>query len=170
MDQTQKLPGLFPRFQDSLAFYISVQHSSHSPPPQKKKIHNLIWNFEKSFYLFLSHLYAVEKLFLGQIFEIEIFMDSHVLRGPESEKYIFTSVCVYYQHNSKNKITVETSNLVFCIVSRTDATWNFSWRSDKNCVQGHTQKIVLRDDGQLSSCRTWACRGIILRGGLSKGS
>ena len=52
----------------------------------------------------------VEKvLLLGQIFEMEIIMDLHVLRSPESENHIFSDwsvckcvcVCVCYKPNSK---------------------------------------------------------------------
>ena len=58
----------------------------------------------------------VEKvLFFGQIFEMEILVDLHVMRIPESEKHIFSfwsvcvcvcvclcvCLCVSYQHNSK---------------------------------------------------------------------
>ena len=48
----------------------------------------------------------VEKvLLLGQIFKMEILMDLHVFRAPESENHIFSKwtvcMCVCYQHNSK---------------------------------------------------------------------
>ena len=48
----------------------------------------------------------VEKvLLLGQIFELKILMDLHVMRVPESENLIFSvwsvRMCVFYQHNSK---------------------------------------------------------------------
>ena len=48
------------------------------------------------FLLFLTHVMVEKELFLGQIFELEILMDSHVLRSPESENHIFSkwSVCV----------------------------------------------------------------------------
>ena len=64
-----------------------------------------------------------EVLFLGQCLKMEISIDLHVLRSPESENHIFSglSVCMYacvcYQHNSKEKkihIT-ESPNLVFNI-------------------------------------------------------
>ena len=48
-----------------------------------------------SFFTF-SYLKVEKVLFLGQIFEMEILMDLHVLRSPESENLIFSkwSVCV----------------------------------------------------------------------------
>ena len=73
------------------------------------------------FFIFFL-LSKVEKvMFWGQIFEMEILMDLHVLRSPESEKHIFSvwsvcmcvclcvcvcvclsvCLCVCYQHNSK---------------------------------------------------------------------
>ena len=49
-------------------------------------------------YYFLLLYMADKVLFLGQIFEMEILMDLHVLRSPESENHIFSgwsvSVCV----------------------------------------------------------------------------
>ena len=58
-----------------------------------------------------SYLYVEKVLFLSQIFEVEILMDLHVLRSPESENHIFSKwsvymclcvcLCVCYQHNSK---------------------------------------------------------------------
>ena len=62
---------------------------------------------------------------MGQTFEIEILMDLHVLRSPESENHIFSGwsmcTCVCYQHNSKiiqQKLQIWYSTFV----SRTDAT------------------------------------------------
>ena len=50
---------------------------------------------EFSFYFFLLMLVTEKILFLGQIFEMEILMDLHVMRTPESENHIFSvwSVC-----------------------------------------------------------------------------
>ena len=46
--------------------------------------------------LSLNHVIVEKALFWGQIFEMEILMDLHVLRTPESENHIFSvwSVCV----------------------------------------------------------------------------
>ena len=50
---------------------------------------------------------AEKVLFLGQLFEMEILMDLHVLRSPESENHIFSvwseyvCVCVCDEHNSE---------------------------------------------------------------------
>ena len=52
--------------------------------------------------------FIVEKqLFWSHIFEVEVLMDLHVLRCPESENHSFRGlsvrmdVCICYQHNSK---------------------------------------------------------------------
>ena len=73
--------------------------------------HNLV-QYEKNahiliaFFLYLTYKWR-NSCFLGQIFEVEILMELHVLRYPESEKHIFSvwsvcvCLCVCYQHNSK---------------------------------------------------------------------
>ena len=64
-----------------------------------------------------SYLLTEKVLFSGQISEMEILMELHVLRSPESENHIFSVWCVYacvcvcvcvcvclsvcYQHNTK---------------------------------------------------------------------
>ena len=82
-------------------------------------------------------------MFLGQIFEMEILLDLHVLRSPESENHIFSvwpvcivslcvsmcvpvslslslCVCVSVISITQKQITAETSNLVLyiCIMYR----------------------------------------------------
>ena len=42
--------------------------------------------------------YMVEKVPLSKIFELEILMDLHVLRSPQSEDHIFRLVCVRGLH------------------------------------------------------------------------
>ena len=54
-----------------------------------------------------SYPYMVEKvLHWGQIFEMEILMDLHVLVSPESENHIFSSwsVCVFVINITQNKL------------------------------------------------------------------
>ena len=53
--------------------------------------------------LSISHTMVEKVLFLGQIFEMEIFMDLHGMRSPEYKNHSFSdwSVCVFYHHNSK---------------------------------------------------------------------
>ena len=52
-----------------------------------------------------SYLLTEKVLFWGQISEMEILMELHVLRSPESENHIFSvwcvCMCVCYQHNSE---------------------------------------------------------------------
>ena len=43
-----------------------------------------------TFFITFFYLYAEKVLLLGQIFEMEILMDLHILRSPESEKHIFS--------------------------------------------------------------------------------
>ena len=61
------------------------------------------------FLLSLANMWQRKYYFGGQIFNIEILIDLHVLRSPQSENYIFcvwsvcmcVCLCVGYQHNSK---------------------------------------------------------------------
>ena len=47
-------------------------------------------------YCTFSYPYRVEKvLYLGEVFEMEILMDKHVLRFLESKKYIFSDWCMH---------------------------------------------------------------------------
>ena len=63
-------------------------------------------------------------MFMGQIFEMEILMELHVLRSPESKNHIFSkwSVCAYVSVISitQKQNIAETSNLVFyiCMICR----------------------------------------------------
>ena len=86
-----------------------------------------------------SYLYMVEKvLFFSHIFGIKFLMDLHVLRATESENHIFSgwSVCVCL----KNKVQQKPRIWYSTFASYVDATWNFSWKSDKNSVYRGTQK------------------------------
>ena len=81
-------------------------------------------------FLFFSCMIK-ELLNLGQIFEMDILMDLHVLRSPEPENHIGWSVWVYVCvcvcvcawvcvsmsviSITQKRITVGTSNLVFCM-------------------------------------------------------
>ena len=89
----------------------------------------------------------VEKvLFLGQIFEMEVLMDLHVLRFSEFENHIFSSwpVCVISSVISitQKEITAETSNLVFniCITYRCNLKL-FIKIGQELCVQGDTKEM-----------------------------
>ena len=59
-------------------------------------------------------------LFLGQIFEMEILMDLHVLRPPESKIHIFICVCVI--SITQKLIIAETLNLYFTFLSYINVT------------------------------------------------
>ena len=61
-----------------------------------------------------------------QILEMEILMDWHVIKSPESENRNFSVWFVWLLQ--KHPIGYST------LASYTDATWNFLWRSDKNFV------------------------------------
>ena len=67
--------------------------------------------------LLLLLLSLTHVLFLGQIFEIEILMELHIMRSPEFENHIFIvwSVCMYVccQHISK---TNNSRNIKFGIL------------------------------------------------------
>ena len=74
--------------------------------------------------LFTFFYLSVEKvLFWGQIFEMEILMDLHVLRSPESENHIFNvwSVCMLSVY-LKNKLQLKHQSWNCAFVSYTDAT------------------------------------------------
>ena len=67
-----------------------------------------------SFYFFLPNVMVEKVLFLGQIFEMEILMDLHVMRTSESKNHIFSiwsvctcvcvcdCLCVCYHYYSKS--------------------------------------------------------------------
>ena len=59
----------------------------------------------------------VEKvLFLGQIFEVEILMDLHVMRTPESKNYIFSAWSVYVPFGVIKKDTPLVNKLCCVLV------------------------------------------------------
>ena len=67
-----------------------------------------------------SYLYMAEKvLLLGQIFEMEILMNLHVLWFSESQYHIFSVWSVYMCMSvislTQKQITAESSNLIFYI-------------------------------------------------------
>ena len=70
--------------------------------------------------LTFTYPYMVEKMFLGQIFKIEILINIQVLRSPEFGNCIFSgwSVCVRVISITLKQIIAKTSNLVFyiCII------------------------------------------------------
>ena len=66
-----------------------------------------------------SYPYMEEKkVFLYQLFEMEILMDLDILRSPESENNFFSDASVISL--TVKKITAETSNLILyiCIICR----------------------------------------------------
>ena len=86
-------------------------------------------------------------MFLGQIFEVEILMDLHVLRSPESEKHIFSKwsacVCVTFISITQKQNTAETSNLVFYISIMYRCYLKlFIKIGQKLCVQGHIKEFL----------------------------
>ena len=50
--------------------------------------------FENTFLFSVTHAMVEKILFLDQIFEMEISMDLHIMRSPESENHIFSSLSV----------------------------------------------------------------------------
>ena len=110
-------------------------------------------------------------MFWGQIFEMDILMDLHVLRSPESENlpfvcmyvclcacvsvclfvcvcmrvcvYVCACMCVYVISISQKQIAAESSNLVFyiCIICKCDLKL-FIKIGQKLCVQGHTKEFL----------------------------
>ena len=106
----------------------------------KIRVQNLSVSFKKyvSNIFTFFYLYMLEKvLFQGHIFELEISMDLHVLRPPLNPRIIFLAVglcIVCYQHNSKANYDKNIMFGVLPFLSHVDATWNFSWRLNKNYV------------------------------------
>ena len=68
-----------------------------------------------------SYLHKIKKVwFLVQISEMEILMDFHVLRFPESENQVLAvnlRVCMSFISINPNQIATEVPNLVFYICS-----------------------------------------------------
>ena len=75
-----------------------------------------------TFLLSLTHVIVEKILFFGQIFEIEILVDLHVMRTSEYEKHICSIwfVCVSVISITQKQIIAGTLNLVFyiCILHR----------------------------------------------------
>ena len=94
-------------------------------------------------------------LFLGQIFEMETFMDLHIMKIPKSENHIFSDwsvrmcvcvcacvcVCVSVISQIQKQIIAKTSNLVFyiCIMYRYLLKL-FMMIGQKLCVQGYKKE------------------------------
>ena len=80
-------------------------------------------NSDFYFLLSLTQVMVKKILFQGQIFEIEILMDLHAMRTPESENHIYSvwsvcmcvCVCVSLISITQKQITAETPNLIFYI-------------------------------------------------------
>ena len=81
-------------------------------------------NIHKINITFPTHVMVEKVLFLGQILKMEILMDLHIMRSPESENHIFSvwSECVSVILTNQKQITAETSIWYSTFVSCTDAT------------------------------------------------
>ena len=103
-------------------------------------------NFDKSFFSFSSP-YMIEKIFLYQIFKMNILMDFQVLRSLEYEKSHFQRlVCVYLCVSvisiTQKQVTAESSNMAFYICNICRCYLNFFIKTgQKLCVQGHTNEF-----------------------------
>ena len=97
-----------------IKLYTSFQHSYFGQIHIYIYIYGLLQfqEYSLTYFYFLLPIRR-ESIVFGQIFEMEILMDLHVLRSPESEKHIFSlqsvcmcvcvsvCLCICYQHNSK---------------------------------------------------------------------
>ena len=98
----------------------------------------------------------VEKVFLlVQIFEMEILMDLHSIKTPESENHIFifglgVSVCL--TSIIQKRITVEISDLLFYLCSIYICYFKFFYKDrTKTLCQGHKKNFkTLRPIGGIS--------------------
>ena len=89
-------------------------------------------------------------LFLGRIFEIEILMDLHVMKTPESKNQIFSiwSVCMCVSVSvisiTQKLVTAETSNLVFyiCITYRCYLKLFYEDRTKSLCTGAHKRILM----------------------------
>ena len=100
----------------------------------------------RSFLLCLTHIMVKKVLLLGQIFEMEILINLHVMRTPKSKNHIFNisslCMCVCQSTKLKNKLQQKTEIWYSTFVSYIDATWNFSWTSETTLCTG-VHKILL---------------------------
>ena len=93
-------------------------------------------------------LTVAKVLLSGQIFKMEIEMDLHVMRSPESENHIFSAcseclcICVSVIGITQKQITAESSNLAFyiCVIGRCYLKL-FIKTGKKLCVQEHTKEF-----------------------------
>ena len=94
---------------------ICVTQHENSQKLTCRKIEQYLNKIIQSMALFLFSLthtrqeYVEKVLFWGQIFQIVILTDLHILRSPEYKNLIFSNwfvcrVCVCYQHNSKTNL------------------------------------------------------------------
>ena len=121
----------------------------------RKDMWKCLWFF---FFTFSYPCNVRESIVLDQIFEMEILMDWHVMRIPESENHIFTvwfvcmCVCVcLLSALLKKQIAAESSNLVvyICIIYRSYFKL-FIKIEQKLCVEGHTKKFIQKS---IKACR-----------------
>ena len=81
---------------------------------------------------FFFYLYVAKKvLFLSQVSEIDILMDSTFSRFLNPQNFNGWPACVSVIRITQKQIIKETLNLVFYNLSYADATWNFLWSSEK---------------------------------------
>ena len=102
--------------------------------------------------IFTSYKCMVAKvLFLGQIFEIDILIDLHVLRSLESKNQIFIgwSVCLTtcYHHYWKNRVQQKLQVWFSSLLKYANNTWNFSWSSERIlCILQHMKQYITAYD------------------------
>ena len=90
---------------------------------------------------------AEKILFWGQIFEMEILMDLHIMRSPETVNYIFSvwsvcmyvSLCVPYQYNSKTNYirNIKFGILYLYHISTLFETFFYKDRTKTLCTGAH---------------------------------
>ena len=95
-------------------------------------IHHCITVLDPLYIFTFSYTWIVNKvLFLGQIFEMEILIDWHVLRYPEFENHTFNDLPVSLLSANSNVNYSRNSKFDVLHLYHVDATWNFLERLDK---------------------------------------
>ena len=106
-----------------------------------KKVKRVFKNLICKRLLSFSYPYIVKKvLHRGQIFEIMILIDLHVLRASESKNHIFNGLCVSVINITQNQFVAETPNLVLNIYIICRCNLKFFMKIGKTiCAQGYTK-------------------------------
>ena len=106
-----------------------------------------IFSFKIFRFSTFSYPCMVEKVLLfGQIFEVEILIDLHVLSSHEFKNHIFSGLCMYVCASfitvTQKQIAAESSNLAFyiCIIRRYYLK-RFIKIGQKLCVQERIKKF-----------------------------